>query len=138
MARKKKADQAKKVLGKFEGADVVGTSLILRNTGDGLSKAMEVEPATLHVGDVVSFGGEGEVVGVRYDSAGEGTDDLIRVHIIRAGVVMLVDADVLSEAIDAQKLAIEKLEGVERLPFAEGDEADGDDEPPRRDLSAVK
>jgi hypothetical protein len=113
---KKKADN-KKILGSFEGADVIGTALILRNTGDGLSDSMEIAPVNLHVGDLIEFVGRAEVVGVRHDSASKETSDLTRVHIARANLITLIESEEVDRLLDEHSVAIEKAKGVERLPF---------------------
>ena len=114
--RKKKADN-KKILGTFEGADVIGTALILRNTGDGLSDSMEIAPVNLHVGDLIEFVGRAEVVGVRHDSASKESSDLTRVHIARANLITLIESAEVDRLLDEHSVAIEKAKGVERLPF---------------------
>lgn len=125
MAKKKKprAD-----LGEFEGSAVVGATLILKNTGDGLSKSMALDPTKLHVGEIISFGGEAEIVGVRHDAADEDTDDLVRVHIAKASVIRIVEPDLLKSVLDEQreriasaeqaaKDAAEAAKGVQKVPF---------------------
>lgn len=116
-------------LGDFEGAAVVGATLILRGTGDGLSQAMEIAPVKMHVGEIVNLVIEAEVVGIRHDAADKESDALTRVHILRAGVSTIVDSELVHDVLEAQRVAIEKAKGVERLPF-EGEE------PPRRDVGS--
>ena len=127
MARKKRTDD-KKVLSTFEGADVIGTALILRNTGDGLSDSMEIAPVNLHVGDVIEFVGRAEVVGVRHDSASKETSDLTRVHIARASLITLIESDEVDRLLDEHSTAIEKAKGIEKLPFGEKPEGMSDEE----------
>lgn len=111
----------------FEGRDVVGTRVAITNAGDGLSKAMTIEPRELHIGDTVFIVLEGEVTKVTHHRVKD-TDVLNRVQVIRAGVATLVDQDLVKGVLDAQRLAIEKAAGIERLDF-EGTGEPGDDEP---------
>ncbi len=123
MARKA-ATSNTKPMPTFEGRDVVGTRVAITNAGDGLSKAMTIEPLELHIGDTVFIVLEGEVTKVTHDSVKD-TDVLNRVQVIRAGVATLVDEHLVKEVLDAQRLAIERAAGVERLDF----EGTGDAEP---------
>lgn len=139
MTRKKKVDQAKTALGDFEGKTITGAALILQNAGDGLSQAMEIEPVVIHHGELVYLVIEAECTKVRYDNVKDDDEALTRVHILRAGVSTIVDAALVHDVLEAQRVAIEKAKGVERLPF-DGDESETSDEgkPPRRNLASVK
>lgn len=112
-----KTKKKPKKIGEFEGSPVVGTTLILRNTGDGLSQAMEIDPVKMKVGEVVNLVIEAEVVGIRHDAAKDDDESLVRVHILRAGISKIVNAELVAGVLEEQRIAIEKLTGVERLPF---------------------
>lgn len=107
----------------FEGRDVVGMKVAITNAGDGLSEAMLVDPIELHVGDKVFVVLEGEVTKVAHTVVKD-TDVLNRVQTIRAGVATLVDEKLVKEVLDAQRLALEKAKGVERLDFEGANEGD--------------
>ena len=47
------AAKGKAGLGKHEGADVLTSTIAVKGAGDGLSKAMDLEPTVLHRGDKV-------------------------------------------------------------------------------------
>lgn len=100
----------------FEGRDVVSMRVAITNAGDGLSDAMLVDPVELHIGDRVFVVLEGEVTNVKYVKVKD-TDVLNRVQTIRAGVATLVEEGLVKGVLDAQRLAIEKAKGIERLDF---------------------
>ena len=111
-------------LAPFEGKPVESATIAIRNTGDGLSKAMEVDPTELHHGQRVYVVLECEVDKVRFDPLKD-EETLERVHVLKAGRATFVDADVVAEALDAQQRRIEEAAGVQQLPL------DGEDpEPP--------
>lgn len=112
----------------FEGRDVIGMKVAITNAGDGLSDAMLVDPTELHIGDKVFVVLEGEVTKVNYVTVKD-TEALNRVQTIRAGVATLVDEKLVKKVLDDQRIALERLKGVERLDF----EANGDTEPPKAD-----
>ena len=68
----------------YEGHAVTGASVSIRNTGDGLSKAMGVDPVKLELGSTVFVVLECEVEKHRYEEAGF-ADDLILVNMLKAG-----------------------------------------------------
>lgn len=111
----------------FEGRDVIGIAIIVRNTGDGLSEAVAVDPVELHVGDKVTVALECEVEKIRFDPIKD-TDSLRRVQILKAGAATFIDSEAVAEALDAQLQRIEAAKGVQRLPLGEEDDDLGDDE----------
>lgn len=118
-------------LAPFEGHDVSASSVSIRNTGDGLSKAMTVNATELHKGDVVYVVLECETEKIRFDPIPK-TDDWERVHMLVAGRATIVDREAVDKALDDQQERIEKAQGVHRLPFesdgaASNGEGDGDE-----------
>lgn len=112
----------------FDGREVLNTTVAIRNAGDGLSKAMEIDPIELHHGDSVYVVLECEVEKLRFDPIKD-TQALSRVHMLKAGVATLVDEALVADALDAQRRAIEEAAGVQRLPLGEpGDTEDDEDE----------
>lgn len=111
-------------LAPFEGRDVLQTSIKVTNAGDGLSDAMAVDPDEYHLGDTVHVVLECIVGRVDYVQI-NGVDALRRVHTLKAGTATVVDAELVKDVLDAQRLAIEKAKGVARLPFV----GDGEEEP---------
>lgn len=89
-------------LGTFDGKPVKRTSLIVRKTGDGLSKAMETDPQIIHSGErrFVLY----EIIGdkIRHDPIDNGMA-WCRVHITNADTVALVDEEFARDAIEQQR-----------------------------------
>ena len=100
----------------FEGRDVLATRVAITRAGDGLSKAMEIQPEELELGDTVFVLLECSVDKLRFEPLAD-TDALLRVHVLRAGTATMVDAKVATKPLDEQRRRIEKAKGVERLPL---------------------
>lgn len=109
----------------FDGRAVLGTGVSIRNAGDGLSKAMKVDPKELHHGQEVTIAVRCVVDKVRFDPV-EDTEGLLRVHVLKAGSATLVDDKLVSDAIEAMERKIEEAAGVERLPFGEKKDGEGE------------
>lgn len=123
-------------LGEFDGRQVVRSTIEVTNAGDGLSKAMAVEPVAMPLGTEVYLVLRGEVTKVGIKPLDQDDEDsaLVRVHTIRAGdATILDDAGVkkIQKSVDGQadriKRAIEAAKGIDRLP--------GTDDPPADDES---
>lgn len=122
----------------FEGKDVHSATIAIRNAGDGLSSAMSVTPVELHQGATVHVVLECEVEKLRFDPLKD-ADGLIRVHMLKAGRATLIDAEAVTELLDAQQRRIDEAEGVQQLPFGEdgdqGEDPDVDPDPESDDLA---
>lgn len=112
------------VLTPFDDHDVTETTVRIVGAGDGLSEALEVAPVELHHGERVHIVLRGEVTKITYEPVKD-SDELRRVHTIRASFGTIVDAKVVTKVLDAQRKAIEAHRGVSRLP---GVDDDGDGE----------
>lgn len=114
-------------LGMFDGKPVLGTSVAITNAGDGLSKAMTIEPEELHHGERLTVVIECEVTKIGFvpikDSPG-----LMRVHTLSAGLATVIDHALVKELLDKQRQRLEEAAGVHRLPL------DSDDQPGDSDL----
>jgi hypothetical protein len=109
---------------KFEGREVRKVTVAIRNTGDGLSKAMGVEPKELHIGETLYVVIECEVTGMTHERIkidGEYSPDVERRARLLAGTATVVDADLVKGLIDDQRRKIELANGIEHLDF-EGDD----------------
>jgi hypothetical protein len=104
----------------FDDHDVVETTVRIVGVGDGLSEALEVEPVELHHGQIVHIVLRGEVTKITYEPTKAG-DELRRVHTVRASFGTIVDQTVVRKVLDAQRKAIDKAKGVNRLPGIDGD-----------------
>lgn len=109
----------------FENRDVASIAIIVRNTGDGLSDAVAVDPVELHVGDEVTVAMRCVVEKIRFDPIKD-TDSLRRVQILKAGEATFLESETVDSALDEQLQRIEAARGVQRLPL--GDDEDEDDE----------
>lgn len=104
----------------YEGRDVVRTSLRLRGTGDGLSKAMKVDPQILHLDDTVYLVIEAKVMAVSYDPLKDNEDLVNRIHVLKASQATIVPADLVATQVadhrDRLARVMEEEKGVQRLP----------------------
>lgn len=105
----------------FDGRDVVAARVAVTRAGDGLSKALGVDPAEWHLGDVVTVVLECVVSRVRFEELPE-SDDLARVHTLRAGTATVVDTAAVHKAIAAQRRRIDEAAGRTPLFGDEGDD----------------
>jgi len=108
-------------LGLFDKKPVLGTGIKITNAGDGLSKALQVEPQIMHHGETKFVVLECEVANVAFPPIKD-TDGVTRMHTLRAGTATMVDEDLVRELLDAQE---EKNKGFfePKLPYG-GDEPD--------------
>lgn len=86
-------------LGSFEDGKVVGTTLKITNTGDGLSKAMQVEPQLLHSGQTVFVVLECEVGPITFDPV-EDSGTYERKHSLKAGRATFADRKAVVKLIE--------------------------------------
>lgn len=100
----------------FEDHDVVGATISITNAGDGLSEAMKIEPREFEHNETVYVVLETTVSKVRFDPSKDDAEDLIRVHVLKAGLATIVDQSAVQGALSAQRKKIEEAEGVSRLP----------------------
>jgi len=89
------------VLFEYEGHAVTGTTVSIRNTGDGLSNAMKVDPVKLELGETVYVVLECEVEKHRFEGA-DFADDLILVNMLKAGDATIVERKIVGKFTDAQ------------------------------------
>lgn len=95
-------------LGEHKGRPIVGTGIIIRNTGDGLSQAMAVEPRDLDIGDEVYVLVEATCVDMHYpaeDPKYPAIGGLRRIPVLRAGTATFLDPSEATAAIERQKVA---------------------------------
>jgi len=105
--------------------DVLSTTVAIRKAGDGLSAAVKVDPVELHHGETVYVVLETTVEKIRHDPVKD-TDGLQRVHLLVTEAATIVDAGLVAEYLDKQKVRIEEAAGIARLPFANDIDPDGD------------
>lgn len=107
----------------YLGRDVLTSTVSIRNTGDGLSRAMEVEPVELEPFSTVYVVLECEVEKHRHEPIKDVDGALQLVNMLKAGRATIVDKDVVVKALDEQqdriRTAEEEAAGVSRLPLDE-------------------
>ena len=109
-------------LGTYDGLDVLGATVSIRNAGDGLSESMAVDPVKLPVHDTVHVVLECEVTKHTYEEVKD-TNGLRLVNVLRAGRATIIDRDQVTAALDEQQRRIDEASGQLTL------EVDGGDEP---------
>lgn len=118
MATKKKQQPRPASLGTFDEQDVIGTGIKITNAGDGLSKALAVDPVILHHHDKVYVVLETEVSNVAFapvkDVAG-----VVRMHTLKAGTATIVSHEVVADVLMEQERRLEEAAGVTRLDFTD-------------------
>lgn len=132
-------------LGEFEGDRIVAMEVAVKGVGDGLSKALKIEPVKMRRGDKVYVVVETEVGEVGFAPV-KGVNGVVkRTHDLHASVATIVDRDLVAEVLAAQqakneaeeervKREKEAAKGIQRLPGTTGDpdpdtgEGSGDDE----------
>lgn len=113
-------------LHEFEGRDVLQSSVKIVKAGDGLSKAVAVEPTEFAIGDEVYVVLHAVVTKVHYEPLSD-TGTLRRVHTLSTETATSVAPEFAWEVIEQQRIAIERAAGVERLPLGD-DDGEADDE----------
>lgn len=122
-------------LNRFEGREVVDTTVAITKAGDGLSAALEVEPTELHHKQIVQVVLECEVGAVTFKSATEG-EGLIRVHKLITSRATLITPDhplhqaslgalnTMTEKLAREGKAKGSMPGQETLPDGGGEPVD--------------
>ena len=117
----------------FDGHDVISTTIAVTNAGDGLSKALAIDPAEYHHGEKVFVVLETEVAKVTFTPHKDDPDVLIRVHTLKAGTSTIVDHDLVKDVLtqQAEKNRKAEEERTGQLPLDDGtdpeDDLDGED-----------
>lgn len=114
-------------LGRHDGKEIIGCAIAVRNAGDGLSKAMQVEPKIIKDGSTVYILMEGTVHGIDYKDVPNNDTKTMRVHIVKAGTATLVDKEFAEETLQKQADAIEAFQGINKLDFTAGSGEEGDE-----------
>lgn len=103
----------------FDRLAVLGAAMKLTNAGDGLSKALELDPTELHIGDRVFMVIEGLVTDTGFKSVRlEGNlAGVKRIHTVAAQNIALVDHGLVSDILDDQQRRRDERQGIQRIPF---------------------
>lgn len=110
-------------LGYYDGSPVVGSTVSIRNTGDGLSDAMKVDPVKLPRGEHVYVVLECEVEKHRYDPEDKDFPGgaAILVNMLKAGRATLIDGDLVRQTLDEQQRKIDEAAGQLTLDTDDGE-----------------
>lgn len=93
-------------LGDYHGRPIVGVGIIIRNTGDGLSKAMKAKPQTIEQGETVYVLIETKCIDVHHPVENSEYPELggvLEVPVLRAQVATIVDESVAAKSIEQQR-----------------------------------
>lgn len=110
----------------FDGKDVRAATVKITHAGDGLSKAMKVNPSELHHQETVFVVLECVVSKVGFDPISEDSTDLMRVHTLKAGLATIVDGELVRDVLAAQQKILDDAKGIQQLPYKDPDN-DGDE-----------
>lgn len=91
----------------FDGRKVLATTISLTGAGDGLSKALKIEPREFHHGERVFVVYEAVVAKVGFQPLAEGTEELQRNHTLQAVNATIVDGDLVQKHLDEQAQRIQ-------------------------------
>lgn len=99
------------VLGTFDDRDITATTIAILGAGDGLSKALKVDPAMYHSGDRITVVLDC-VVGAITHRPIDDSNDCVREHRARAVLATVVNRKLVQDALEAQADRIEQAEQV--------------------------
>lgn len=130
----------------YGGKKVVGTTISIRNAGDGLSEGVAVDPVVYPIGSTQFVVLETVVQAHDHKSSKDSSEILLLDQVLKAGVGIVVDADLVQSMIDEQRDRIAKAKdaaaGRLTIPFLDGDAQGGDKagddgEPPAGDVNEL-
>ncbi len=130
-------------LEEFEGAEVVGSRIIVTRTGDGLSESLDVDPAAYAMGEVAFVLMRVRTEKIRFEDAPKPKKDddwrdappegaQVRVHIMPAESVALIDAadavpllvkveERVAKAVEERRVAVAARREAARLAAEEAE-----------------
>jgi hypothetical protein len=113
----------------FEGMEVAVSRVAIKNTGDAISDAMDVEGLHVTLGDRVYFVLGADCVSVGFKPVKGEEDKLKRVMEFRANEGCLIDEPLIREALDRSRWVVQQrrdaAQGIHRLPGMGGNGAEG-------------
>jgi hypothetical protein len=96
-------------LGEIDGKKVTRVSIAVTNAGDGLSDAMKIDPEIFHMGETVILAIECAVRDIKFKPIPD-SDEVERVHVLRAGAAVKLTTESVRAAINAQRAKIQKAQ----------------------------
>jgi hypothetical protein len=112
----------------YSGHEIVGRGLIIRNTGDGLSKAMQADPVDLPIGATVAYGVTGTVVEHKLVEVPDSGGKLRLVAVVKADGAVKIDRADLTTLLVEQRKRLDELNGTPQIEF-DGEFADPSAQP---------
>jgi hypothetical protein len=103
--------------------EVINASVVLKDAGDGLSKALTVEPFDIESGDEGYIAIRWTAGAVHFVPVKDAPGCFTRKVDLHAQEGTFLEDEAVEQAIERTKIAIEEHEGVHRLPL----EGNGDD-----------
>lgn len=111
----------------YQGRDVLSAGVKIRSAGDGLSKALNVDPVEYPLDTILHVVLECVVTKHTYEEIKD-TSALTLIHDLKAGRATIVDASLVERFLDEQERRIEEATPQKALSFDEDDdEVDGED-----------
>lgn len=110
-----------KSLDDYMGHPVHSAAVQIRNTGDGLSQALAIDPEVMPLESIVHVVLECVVEKHRYDPIKD-TNGYQIVNMLRAERATFIDREHVEKFLDATEEAIADAEGEPQLAFIEGDQ----------------
>lgn len=132
---------AVKGLTRFEDRDTLMATIAVTNAGDGLSKALAVEPAEHNLHDTVIVVLQTQVSKIQHTDCSDadikklraqGVKDIPtdggvkRIHTLRTDLATVIDGDLVADVLEQQRKRNAELEGVIELPLDDERDADED------------
>lgn len=124
MAKKQPTNTTTNALGVFDGQNVIAATIAVTGAGDGLSQALAVAPAELHMGQQVDVVIRCRVASVKHvpTNKDQPGGDLARQHTLKAGLATIVEATLVNEVLAAQKKKLDEANGVVGLDAQVGED----------------
>lgn len=111
-------------LGEYDGRPVLAAAMQIRNTGDGLSEAMAVEPVYYPIGTKLHVVLEVEIEKHRHDEIKDAGGALTLVHMAKAGRATVIDSAAVRKALDTQEKKIAEASGEPQLDLEDEEDAE--------------
>lgn len=105
----------------YQGREVLSAGVKIRNAGDGLSKALNVDPVEYPIDTTIHVVLECEVAKHTYEEIKD-TDGLSLIHDLKAGRATIVDVSVVEDFLDEQERRIEEATPQAALSFEDDGE----------------
>lgn len=110
-------------LGEFEGSEIVATPIIIRKTGDGLSKSLAIDPVLLHKGDEVYVVMKVKITKITFRENGDDDTKLDRVADGEAVLCTLVEEKAVAKSLAAQAKKLEQAKQLKGQLSMDDDES---------------